>query len=53
MVLSDTVLFESSVIGSSKKILLKADVLFYIIFSKIRSHLTISFTYFNKFQQNW
>ena len=29
------------------------DVLFYIIFSKRRSHLTISLTCFNKFWQNW
>ena len=44
--------WESSVIGSSKVFLLKTDVLFYIIFSKRRSHLTISLTCFNKFQQN-
>ena len=36
-----------------KSFLLKTDVLFHIIFSKRRSHLAISLTCFNKFQQNW
>ena len=53
MALSDRVLFESSGIGSSKVFLLKTDVLLYIISSKRRSHVTVSLTYFNKFQQNW
>ena len=39
-------LFESSAIGSSKVFLLKADVLFYIIISKRRSHLTITLSAF-------
>lgn len=30
--------------------LLKGDVVFYIIFSKRRLHLTISLTFFNRFQ---
>ena len=49
MVLGDRGFFESLVIGSSKAFLLKTDVLLDIIFSKRRSHLTISLTCFNKF----